>query len=97
MILLTLYSIINIPWCAEFTLYSFEKKALNDTNIADKLIVWFENWYKDNKDKLDDERQRKYLEIKMTMSMENKFAYIVELAKLIDPTLISIKKDVRGK
>lgn len=97
LILLTLNSIINIPWCVEFTLYSFEKNLLNDTNIADKLILWFECWYKDNKDKLDEERLRRYLEIKMTMSKENKFAYIVELAKLIDPTLITIKEDVKGK
>lgn len=70
-----------------------ERNIIKSREILDKLIVWFENWYKDNKDKLDDERQRKYLEIKMTMSMENKFAYIVELARIIDPTLITIKED----
>lgn len=74
-----------------------ERNILKSCEILDKLIVWFENWYKDNKDKLDDERQRKYLEIKMTMSMENKFAYIVELARIIDPTLITIKEDKKAR
>lgn len=97
LILLTLNSIINIPWDSEYSIYYEQRDKLNDTNIADKLILWFEGWYQDNKDKLDDERQRKYLEIKMTMSMENKFAYIVELARIIAPTLITIKEDKKAR
>lgn len=66
----------------------YRKEGIDELQILDKLITWFDLYFLTNKDKLSSELQAKYYNIKMTMSKDNKFAYIVELANIIDVTLL---------
>ena len=75
------------PWAIDIYV-RYQKEGIDELQILDKLITWFDLYFLTNKDKLSSELQAKYYNIKMTMSKDNKFAYIVELANIIDVTLL---------
>lgn len=84
------------PWAIDIYV-TYQKEGIDELQILDKLITWFELYFLTNKDKLSSELQAKYYNIKMTMSKDNKFAYIVELAKIIDTTLLLEKDNDKKK
>lgn len=88
LIFLSIHFLIEINPYSIDSYVGYHKEGIDELQILDKLITWFDLYFLTNKDKLSSELQAKYYNIKMTMSKDNKFAYIVELAKIIDTTLL---------
>lgn len=98
LIFLTINAIINIPWeqNQEFSAHKYLSDSFKDKDIADKLINWFELYYLENEDKLSEELRKRYYNLKFDDEKVNKLYYIVELARIIDPTLF-LEKETKAK
>ena len=88
LIFLSIHFLNDINPDSIYIYVTYHKEGIDELQILDKLITWFDLYFLTNKDKLSSELQAKYYNIKMTMSKDNKFAYIVELANIIDVTLL---------
>lgn len=98
LIFLTINAIINIPYeqKPEFDSHKYHSDSFKDKDIANKLINWFELYYLENEDKLSEELRKRYYNLKFDDKKVNKLYYIVELAHIIDPTLL-LEKETKAK